>query len=102
MMITMMITKMITMTSTNSEKRSNPRHRKLRSVAKPPHSSPRIANSATMGANASTGSAQPLSNARERFLMSKLPYRLHGEQAQLTNKCVERLLTKDFQIFPAT
>ena len=46
------------MTSTNSEKRSNPRHRKLRSVSKLPRSSPRIADSVTMGANASIGSAQ--------------------------------------------
>lgn len=51
---------MVTMTSTNSEKRNSPRHRNLRSVAKLSRSSPRIANSATMGANASIGSVQPL------------------------------------------
>lgn len=56
MMMTMMITK--TMTA-NSEERSGPRHRDLRSVAKLPRSSPRIADSVTMGANASIGSVQP-------------------------------------------
>lgn len=48
----------MTMTA-NSEKRSSPHHCNLRSVAKLPRSSPRIADSATMGANASIGSVQP-------------------------------------------
>lgn len=53
---TMMNTKMMT---ANSDNCSSPRHRELASVSKPPSPSPRIADSVTMGANASIGSAQP-------------------------------------------